>query len=79
MAAGLPVVASNIPGLDEAVGDGNCLMFDLDDLRAAATGLASVVTDRTRFERLQAAGLARAAQYAPSRICDQLEDYYGGL
>jgi glycosyltransferase involved in cell wall biosynthesis len=79
MAAGLPVVAGDIPGLDEAVGEGNCVLFDLDDLETAANELASVVTDESRFLQLQTAGLARARQFTPARVCDQLESLYERL
>ena len=79
MAAGLPVVAGAIPGLVEAVGEGNCELFDSDDLDSAADTLRRVLTNSDLFERLQSAGIARADEYRPERVCDQLEELYEKL
>jgi glycosyltransferase involved in cell wall biosynthesis len=79
MSAGLPVVAGAIPGLIDAVGEGNCRLYDLDDPDRAAQHLIDVVTDRSLFDQFQLAGLERSAAFAPERVCDQFEALYASV
>src|SRR6266480_1661648 len=57
MAAGLPVVASDIPGYREVVGDGHdALLVPPGDPGALAEGLRKVLTDAELARRLGEAG-----------------------
>jgi len=61
-AAGLPVVGSDIPGLDEAVQDQEtALLHRVDDTEGMADSLAELLTNRSLSKRLGEAGRARAA------------------
>jgi phosphatidylinositol alpha-mannosyltransferase len=64
MAAGLPVVASRIPGYDEVVTDGvDGLLVAPRDPEALARAAGTILDDPGLTERLSAAGLARAATF----------------
>lgn len=57
MAAGLPVVASDIPGTRELVSHGETgLLFQLDDAQGLADTLSQLAADPTMRDRLGAAG-----------------------
>lgn len=76
MASGVPVVAPRIDGLTEAVGEGNCVLYETGDAAAGARGIMRLRDDPQIAARLAAAGLERARRYAPERICDELEALY---
>ncbi len=60
MAAGLPVVATDIPGIREAVGDAGCaLLTPPGDARAMAEALLTVMEDRELAHRMGAMGRER--------------------
>lgn len=60
--AGVPVVASDVGGLPEVVGDAG-LLHAPGDAEACARGLAAVLGDRALAARLGAAGRRRAPAY----------------
>lgn len=62
MAAGTPVVASNVSSLPE-LADGAALLVDPDDPSAIAEALARVLDDGDVRERLRRAGLERASGF----------------
>ncbi len=65
MGAGCAVVASDLPGLNEAVVDGESgLLVPAEDADALARTLTDLAQDRGRRERLGAAARARAAGYS---------------
>ncbi len=66
MAAGTPVIASNVSSLPEVVGEAGLQVDsqDIDALREAILGLAE---DDALWQRLREAGLARAAQFSWDR------------
>jgi phosphatidylinositol alpha-mannosyltransferase len=77
MAAGLPVVASDIPGYDEVVTDGvEGLLVPPGDPRALAEAAGAVLDDPTRARALAAAGRARAATFDWAVVAGQLEVLY---
>lgn len=60
MAHGTPVVASTLPGVAEAVVDGETgLLVPLDAVESLATALAALIDDDARREALGRAGRAR--------------------
>lgn len=63
MAAGTPVVASDVDGLAEVVGDAG-LLVPAGDSGALADALRRVLTDDALAMRLSAAGRARAARFS---------------
>lgn len=78
MAAGLPVVASDIPGYREVVTDGvEGLLVPARDPEALAAGLVRVLRDPQLAARLGAAGRERARTFDWSIVVGRLEELYG--
>jgi phosphatidylinositol alpha-mannosyltransferase len=77
MAAGLPVVATDIPGYREVVTHGvEGLLVPPRDPEALAAGLVRVLTEPGLAERLGEAGRARARDFDWPLVVDRLEDVY---
>ena len=81
MAAGLPVVASDVGGLSEVVEHGTTgLLVPPDDPHALAEALHELLSDRERSRAMGQAGRARVEQlYTMSSMVDRLIDLYRGL
>lgn len=62
MAAGIPVVATRVPGLAEVVGSAGVLVPPGDDA-ALAAAISSLLASEDKCEELAAAGMARARQF----------------
>lgn len=78
MAAGLPVVASDIPGYREVVTDGiEGLLVPPRDPEALAAGLVRVLRDPQLAARLGEAGRVRARTFDWPIVVDRLEELYG--
>ena len=78
MAAGLPVVATDIPGYREVVTDGvEGLLVPPRDPEALAAGLVRVLTEPQLAERLGRAGRERARSFDWPVVVDRLEELYG--
>ena len=77
MAAGLPVVATDIPGYREVVTDGvEGLLVPPRHAEALAAGLARVLTDPPLAARLGEAGRERARSFDWSIVVERLEELY---
>jgi phosphatidylinositol alpha-mannosyltransferase len=77
MAAGLPVVASAVPGYDEVVRDGvDGLLVPPGDAAALAAAIGRVMDDPTLARRLRDAGRERAATFDWSVIVERIEALY---
>jgi len=78
MAAGLPVVASDIPGYDEVVRDGvDGLLVPPGNPAALAVAAGRVLDDPALAMGLAAAGRDRAATFDWSVVVEAVEDAYG--
>jgi phosphatidylinositol alpha-mannosyltransferase len=78
MAAGLPVVASDIPGYREVVTDGvDGLLVPPRDPEALAAGLIRVLRDPELAKRLGEAGRERARTFDWTLVVDRIEELYG--
>lgn len=78
MAAGLPVVATDIPGYREVVADGvEGLLVPPHDPGALAAALRRVLTDRELAAALGAAGRRRADGFSWDVVVPRLEAIYG--
>jgi len=75
MAAGLPVVASNIEEIEEVVGDAGVLIPDTQP-NTIARVLRSVISDPDEQRRLRDAGLALASRHTWAAVAEQVEDVY---
>jgi phosphatidylinositol alpha-mannosyltransferase len=77
MAAGLPVVASDVPGYDEVVTDGvEGLLVPPRDAAAVAAAAETILADPSFASRLSQAGRARAASFDWSVVGTRLEELY---
>jgi len=77
MAAGLPVIASDIPGYDEVVRQGvDGLLVPPGDPAELAVAAGRVLGDPALAERLVAAGRDRAATFDWEIVVERIEDAY---
>jgi phosphatidylinositol alpha-mannosyltransferase len=77
MAAGLPVVASDVPGYDEVVTDGvEGLLVPPRDPVALVAAVKTILDDPSLAERFAGAGRARAAAFDWSLVGARLEELY---
>jgi phosphatidyl-myo-inositol alpha-mannosyltransferase len=77
MAAGLPVVASDIPGYDEVVTDGvEGLLVPARDPAAVVRAVEKILDDPGSAARFSAAGRDRAATFDWRVVGARLEDVY---
>jgi phosphatidyl-myo-inositol alpha-mannosyltransferase len=77
MAAGLPVVATDIPGYREVVTHGvHGLLVPPRDPEALAAALVRVLTEPGLTKRLGEAGRARAREFDWPNVVDRLEELY---
>ena len=78
MAAGVAVVATDIPGYREVVSDGvDGLLVPPRDPEALAAGLVRVLTEPGLASRLGEAGRERAHSFDWPIVVDRLEELYG--
>ena len=77
MAAGKPVVASDIEGYAGIVTHGQeCLLFPRKDIEALAQALGTLIRDPQLREKLGSQGRQTVKQYRWDRVAAQVEDYY---
>ncbi len=80
MAAGRPVVASDVVGLREVVQDGRTgFLVRSGDSQHLATALVRVLQDAGLRARMGEAGRVRATAYDTSRMVEELTEHYYGL
>jgi glycosyltransferase involved in cell wall biosynthesis len=75
MAAGAPVVCSDIPVLREVCGDA-ALYFDPHNTRSLITQVGNVVTDKELRDELIAKGRAREKQFSWKKMAEQTLSVY---
>ena len=77
MAAGLPVVASDIPGYRAVLAEGTAgVLVPPDDPAALESALFSVLRNPELRQDLSVSGLARAERYSWDRLIDQVMEVY---
>ena len=77
MAAGAPVVASDIPGYRNVVShDANGLLVPPRDPAALSVAVARILKDSALSERLIHSGRATAARHRWEQVTSEVEDYY---
>jgi glycosyltransferase involved in cell wall biosynthesis len=75
MAAGIPVIATSVPGLAEVVGNAGVLLPPGDDA-ALAVAISSLLASEGRRKELAAAGVARARQFAIESTAEAYIRFY---
>lgn len=68
---GIPVIASKVGGLPEAVGDAGILVDDFSNINAWIGQIRSLLASRTKYESLAEAGRIQAAKFDSRRIYQQ--------
>ena len=77
MAAGVPVVASDIDGYRDVVShDGNGLLVTPRDPSAIASAVGRVLDNPLLSAELTSAGRSAASEFRWERVASQVEDYY---
>jgi phosphatidylinositol alpha-mannosyltransferase len=77
MACGTPMVVSDITGFRELIGDGReGVLVPKDRPVAWAATIPDLLADRSRLERMGAAGRSKAEEYAWPRIAEQVMRVY---
>ncbi len=77
MAAGLPIVATDIPGHRSVIGDEqNAVLVPPKDESALAEALRTLIEDPALRKRLGEAAREKAEDYRWSRISSKIYDYY---
>ena len=80
MAAGRPIVASNIAGYAEFVGPaGSARLADVGDPASLARELSAVLTDSTLARTLGERGASAARKYDWTAVAKRLEEIYRGV
>jgi phosphatidylinositol alpha-mannosyltransferase len=77
MAAGVPVVASDIPGYRAVLAEGTAgVLVPPDDPAALENALFNVLRNPELRQDLTASGIARAERYSWDRLIDQVTEVY---
>lgn len=80
MSHGVPVVASRVGGIPEAIGDAAGLLVTPGDVQGLAGALAQLMCDEALSQQLGAAGMARARRlYSIEAVLDALGALYASL
>lgn len=79
LAAGVPVIASDIGGITELQRWGNVLLVPPGDEAALANALAELLQDDDMRATLKARGLEHRDDALPERFVRQMEDVFAGL
>lgn len=78
LAAGVPVVASDIPGYRAVLGEGSAgVLVPPGDARALEQGLSGVLEDGGLRCSLSVAGISRAQRYSWDQVIDEILEVYG--
>ncbi len=75
LAAGVPLIASNVSSIPEVCGDA-ALLVSPSDTAAVANAIGQVLSDRTLSERLRRAGPPHAAQFSWMRVARETRAVY---
>jgi phosphatidyl-myo-inositol alpha-mannosyltransferase len=77
MAAGLPVVASDIPGYRAVMAEGAAgVLVPPGDTKALENALVATLENASLREELSAGGIQRAERYSWERVVNQVEEVY---
>ncbi|MFW5703289.1 MAG: glycosyltransferase family 4 protein [Patescibacteria group bacterium] len=75
-ASGLPIVASNIGGITEAVEDAGIYIDNPEDPEAIAQGITRVLSDTNLYHQLQNSGKLRVHAFDHSKWVHKIENLY---
>lgn len=76
MAAGLPIVAPQVGGLNEMV-DGNGILYEVDNQEALSNAIAEIITDNRLWNQFHKESIRRASLFDLSKMVSKYEELYG--
>jgi glycosyltransferase involved in cell wall biosynthesis len=79
LAAGTPLVATDVRGVRELVGDGAALLVPADDATELAKAIRRVLGDRSLAAEVAERGLAVAREHSEERMAAEYLELYGRL
>ena len=80
MAAGLPIVATQVDGAPDAITPGeNGWLVPVGDMAAMSERLGALAADPATARRMGAAGRARVEEFSARTMVDELSELYGQL
>ncbi len=80
LAAGKPVVASDVGGIGDLVPEGEVgHLVPARDWAAFAQRITALLSDRARRREFSAAGRRRGAEHSPDRVAERLREVYAGV
>ena len=79
MASGLPVVASNVPGVRDVVGDEAGIFIDPESIDEMANALEKLLNDKNLASRLGSGGLNNAGNFSLEKCADNHLRIYNSL
>lgn len=80
MACGVPVIATNIPGVSEIVKDGfSGILVPPRDENALAASISSVLNSKLLADRMRVGGLERAKEFSIDAMADRVSDVYRSI
>jgi len=79
LAAGLPVIGSDIGGISELARFGNVLLVEPGDAAALAGALTSLIGDNELVAKLRAAARSHRGDASPERFVGQIESAIAAL
>lgn len=81
IAAGVPVVMTRLPGIEEIIHDGdNGMVFEEDDFTGLADAMTRLLTDRAMLERMTAAAAATdVSAWDVNRMCRDNHQIYDAV
>lgn len=78
MAAGKPVVASDVPGLAEVV-SGAGILFKVQDEKALAKHICDLITNKSLYEQVSSRCLERSRKYSIDYMANEYDNVYGKI
>ena len=78
MAAGLPVIVSDVPGLAQVV-EGAGLLFNVGDHAALAALLNTVLSSAEKRQRMSEASIQRASNFSIEKTADLYLEMYQSI
>ncbi|HKC35128.1 MAG TPA: glycosyltransferase family 1 protein [Chitinophagaceae bacterium] len=75
MALGLPVIAADMPGVKEQLGE-NALLFDPEDEKALASHILRILNDKNLRENLVSKGKDRSRSYTVAHYINDMIDQF---
>jgi glycosyltransferase involved in cell wall biosynthesis len=75
-ACGTPVISSNVPGLRDSVKNNQSgLLYEYGDIEQLAAQIISVLSDKSKLDRLSQGAVEWAARFSWDKSAEQMEEF----